>query len=181
MTKRIFLTLSLAALALGAVAPASAEVEAGEVFDRLKSLEGTWKGTAEGEGGEAEAEAEAAHDAEHRFEVSAAGSVVMETMAPDSPHEMINMYYMDGDDLVLTHYCSGGNQPRMRLDAAKSTADVLVFDFDGGTNLESAGHHIHSAKIEMSEDGGMVSRWYAAAGGEIVGGMAFRLDRVEAD
>ena len=35
---------------------------------------------------------------------------------------MINMYHMDGDDLVLTHYCAGGNQPTMKLNTENSSA-----------------------------------------------------------
>ena len=84
-------------------------VKAQTAFDELKSLAGTWRGEIEGEGGEAEAEK--MDEAIHEFRVSAAGTVVMETMGPGTEHEMINMYHIDGDDLVLTHYCAGGNQP----------------------------------------------------------------------
>ncbi len=49
---------------------------------------------------------------------------------------MINMYHLDGDDLVLTHYCAGGNQPHMKLDRASATSGKLQFDFIGGTNLD---------------------------------------------
>lgn len=180
MMKRISITVLTIALAL-AVAPGYAEVAASQVFERFKSFEGTWKGVPEGQGDEAEAEAAAITEVVHRFEVSAAGTIVMETMQPDTEHEMINMYFLDGDDLVVTHYCSGGNQPRMRLNRAASTEADLVFDFDGGTNLEGVDHHIHSANIKVAEDGGLESRWFAAAGGEIVGGMTFHLDRVEAE
>ena len=159
--KRMLIASVIAVVALAAAPPAAAEVDASKVFERLKDLEGTWKGTPEGQGEEAEAEAAAITEVTHLFEVSAAGSIVMETMEPDGEHEMINMYFMDGDDLVLTHYCSSGNQPRMRLNAAESTAADLVFDFDGGTNLEAADHHIHSANIKLHEDGGMESRWLA--------------------
>lgn len=150
-----------------------------QAFERLKDLEGTWKGTPEAQGDEAEAEAAELVEVVHRFEVSAAGTVVMETMQPGTDSEMINMYFIDGEELLLTHYCAGGNQPRMRLNRAESDAANLVFDFDGGTNLEGADHHIHSANLKLDEDGGLESRWNAAAaGGEIVGGMVFHLDRV---
>ncbi len=35
-------------------------------------------------------------------------------MYPGMEHEMTNMYTLDGNTLVMTHYCAGGNQPRMR-------------------------------------------------------------------
>ena len=49
--------------------------------------------------------------------------------------EMVSINHMDKGNLLMTHHCAIGNQPRMKLNAAKSTATDLVFDFDGGTNL----------------------------------------------
>ncbi len=165
-------------LLAAAALPAAAEVSAGEAFDKLKALAGDWRGTAEGEGEEAAAAAEAAMEVHHRFRVSAAGTVVMETMGPDSPHEMINMYHLDGDELVLTHYCAAGNQPTMRLDRAASAADRLVFDFTGGTNLDpTVDQHIHSAEIRLLEDEKVTSVWSSWAGGERAGLMTFHLAR----
>ena len=40
------------------------------------------------------------------FRVTSAGSVVQETMFPGSDHEMVNMYSVDGDKLLMTHYCA---------------------------------------------------------------------------
>ena len=179
--RRTFIATAIVAAVVATASPAPAAVDAQRAFERIKGLEGLWKGMPEGQGEEAEAEAAAITEVIHRFEVSAAGTIVMETMQPDTEHEMINMYFLDGDDLVLTHYCSGGNQPRMRLDRDTSTEAELVFDFDGGTNLEGADHHIHSANLKLSEGGGLESRWFAAAGGEIVGGMTFHLNRAAAE
>ena len=173
--------LVICVLALAVASPAQAGgVEAQAVFDKLKSLEGTWKGTPEGEGEDAAAEAEIAGHAVHEFRVSAAGTVVMETMGPGTDHEMINMYHLDGDELVLTHYCAGGNQPILRLDREHSTAEKLVFDFTGGTNLDPAkDHHIHAAEIELTEGGGMESVWTGYAEGKPAGKMTFHLERSE--
>ena len=154
-------------------------MDAGQAFEQLKSLAGTWHGSPEGEGADAEAAAEAAGQITHVFEVSAAGTVVMETMNPGTEHEMINMYHRDGEELVLTHYCAGGNQPTMQLNRASSTATELVFDFTGGTNLDPAvDPHIHSAEMAISEDG-LRSEWMSHAGGEPAGKMTFLLSRAE--
>lgn len=154
-------------------------VGAQETFDQLKTLAGTWTGSAEGEGEEAEASAEEVGEIVHEFRVSAAGTVVMETMGPDSPHEMINMYYVDGEDLALVHYCAGGNQPRMKLDREASTPSSLIFDFDGGTNLDPAvDPHIHGATIQIDGDA-MESVWQSWAGGEQAATMTFHLSRAE--
>lgn len=164
---------------LAATSPGHAGgVEAQAAFKQLTSLAGTWRGEAEGEGADAEAEADMLDQAIHEFRVSAAGTVVMETMGPGTEHEMINMYHIDGDDLVLTHYCAGGNQPTMRLDRAKSTVDKLVFDFTGGTNLDPAvDEHIHSAEIQLTDPKHLESIWEGYAGGKKVATMTFHLAR----
>ena len=176
---RWMLRIALAlALMLGAISPAMAGgVDAQDTFDQLKSLAGTWTGSANGEGEEAAAEAEKAGEIRHDFQVSAAGTVVMETMDPGGQHEMINMYHLDGEELVLTHYCAGGNQPTMQLNRAESTAGSLVFDFTGGTNLDAATDpHIHSANIRIEGDE-MESIWQSYYGGEPAATMTFHLSR----
>jgi len=164
---------------LAAASPAHAGgVEAQTAFDELKSLAGTWRGKPEGEGAEAEAEAKKVDEVIHEFRVSAAGTVVMETMGPGTEHEMINMYHLDGKDLVLTHYCAGGNQPTMKLNREKSSVAKLVFDFTGGTNLDPAvDSHIHSAEIQLTDPKHLESIWESYAGGKKAGGMVFHLAR----
>ena len=177
--KRTTLLLGILLLMAG-VGAATAEVTAEDAFTTLKGMAGTWRGVPEGSGEEAVAEADAVGRVTHEIQVSAAGTVVMETMQPGTDHEMINMYHLDGDDLVLTHYCAGGNQPQMRLDLAASTAERLVFDFSGGTNLDPAtDHHIHAAEISLAGEGEMVSAWTSWGNGEPAGGMAFHLAKAE--
>lgn len=69
------------------------------------------------------------------FALTSSGSAVRETMFPGTPHEMINMYALDGNSLVLTHYCAGGNQPRMR--AERLVDGRLEFLPDGVGDLKS--------------------------------------------
>ena len=117
----LLLCCGLAILA-NAIPSFAAALTAEIAFARLKSMEGIWEGRSEGFGEEAEAAAATA--VKHEIRVSAAGSVVIETMNPATDHEMINMYHLDGDDLVLTHYCAGGNQPHMKLVPSRSTSDI---------------------------------------------------------
>ncbi len=178
--------LPLILLLAGASAAFAGEQPGPGAFDRLKALEGTWQGTAAG-GSEAEAQAEA--QVTHVFEVSAAGTVVMETMNPDVPdHEMINMYHLDGDELVLTHYCAGGNQPTMKL--VESTATdafrpppsgwTMRFDFTGGTNLDPAtDEHIHAAHMVLVDAGTLESSWTGYKDGKEAGVRKFVLKRAQ--
>lgn len=161
--------VALATFALGATVAGACGEEAKAAFEKLKGLEGTWVGEADGEHG--------IMPASHVIEVSANGTVVMETMNPGSAHEMINMYHLDGEELRLTHYCAGGNQPHMKL-AADSTDSTMLFEFVGGTNLDPAkDQHIHAAKIEFVGDGKVVSSWTGWSEGKEAGVMVFALER----
>jgi hypothetical protein len=136
------LALAVAPLALAAD-PAPARADPRAAFERLKALAGEWRGKA-GHG-------EAANPAVVRFETIAGGTAVMETLFPGTPHEMRSVYHLDGGQLVMTHYCAMGNQPRVRLAPASSTKDELVFEFAGGTNLDPKKDvHVHSGKIRFA-------------------------------
>ena len=71
---------------------------------------------------------------------------------------MVSVYHLDGKELRMTHYCAAGNQPRVKLDLAKSTPDELIFVFDGGTNLDpEKDMHIHGVRIKFEKDGKVTS------------------------
>ena len=182
MFKRtLFLGAAVCVLMLASATVSNAgDLTAEAVFEQLKSMSGTWKGPMAGEGDEAEKEAAAGMEAVHEFQVSAAGTVVMETMAPGTEYEMINMYHLDGEDLVLTHYCAGGNQPTMRLDREASSESKLIFEFTGGTNLNpEVDNHIHSAELKVIDDNHIDSIWQGYAEGKPAGLMTFSLARAE--
>ncbi|MEE8522995.1 MAG: hypothetical protein V3T72_03610, partial [Thermoanaerobaculia bacterium] len=124
-------------------------VDAAAALDMIRSLAGEWTVAVP-----EEAEGEHGDTAQHIFRRSANDSVVMETMWEGTDHEMINMYHLDGEDLVLTHYCAAGNQPHMKLDRAASTSKKLHFAFAGGTNLDpEKDMHIHAASVTFVDDG----------------------------
>ncbi len=95
-------------------------------FEAMKKLAGRWE-TAAPPGGQ---------PAVCEFKVIAGGSVLVETMFPGAPHEMINTYSVDGDSIIATHYCAAGNQPRMTLTPGGGTD--FAFVSTGVTNLHSA-------------------------------------------
>ena len=66
--------------------------------------------------------------------------------------EMVSIYHLDGADLVMTHYCVLGNQPRMKADP-KSPANQIRFEFAGGTNLDPAKDmHMHEGTLTFVDD-----------------------------
>lgn len=123
-------------------------------FEKLKSLAGTWDANMLKPDGEKTTVV---------YRVSAAGTVVQETMFPGTPMEMINMYTVDGDAVVATHFCAGDNQPVLRLNAAKSNGKQLVFDFVSvhGRNTES---YIDGVTMRFVEGGRMEEEWSSAGG-----------------
>lgn len=166
MIKRCSSFVLAAAVAAALSSPASAQTVDGKAaFEKLKGLAGTWSGpigSADGPKGRIS------------YEVISGGSVVMEVLFPGEPHEMRSMYHLDKGDLMMTHYCSGGTQPRMRLSKTASTPDKLVFDFDGGTNFDlNKDSFIHNGEIRFLPDGRMEASWTAWANGKSAGANHF--------
>ena len=114
LRSRILLSFPLC-LVLGATLaaqdshPASRSTPA---FDQLKSLAGEWQGK---------------DNMKVIYSVVSNGSVVMEHLAPATKYEMVTMYSLDGDRIVVTHYCAAGNQPTMQT--APSPAANGKYDF----------------------------------------------------
>ena len=118
-----------------ATAPANVGLE------KMKKLVGTWV--------EADQDGNPTDKVVSVIKVTAGGSAVHETLFPGQPMEMISVYTAEGPDLVLTHYCMLGNQPRMKA-SAKSPANQLVFQFAGGGNLDpKKDKHMHAAKLTI--------------------------------
>lgn len=145
----------LPALPAGA-AGAAAEPGAAASFARLKSLAGEWKGES-GKGKKVRL----------TYQVIAGGTAVLETFGWEgSDADMTTVYHLDGDTLMLTHYCVSNNQPRMRAarptGAAAGTADanVLQFDFVDGTNLANPGAgHMHKATLRFLDGDRLGNAW----------------------
>ena len=136
--------LVLASTATAYAADPSAQVyDAQSALDALKALEGDWIGTPE----------TGTTKSAVRYEVIAAGSTVVKTYAPGKANEMLTIYHMDGDQLILTHYCALDNQPRMRFEASDRPGEIR-FAFDGGTNFDPAvDAHAHEGWTRIAEDG----------------------------
>jgi len=150
MVQRIWISgLVLLALAAGSRADDKAGNKAAAKdpqpsLERLKKLAGTWV--------MADKDGKPTDKVVSVIKVIAAGSAVQETLFPGQPHEMVSIYYRDGSDLVMTHYCVLGNQPRMKADP-KSPPNQIHFQFAGGTNLDPAkDKHMHEGTLTFVDD-----------------------------
>jgi hypothetical protein len=119
------------ALALAATA-AFAQTEGQKAFATLKTLPGTWEGTGmEGQDSNMPLRVE--------FKVTGRGSAIVSEI--EGHDDMISMFHMDGDRLLMTHYCAVGNQPRMQASVSPD-GKTLTFNFVDATGLSApdAGH-----------------------------------------
>ena len=118
------LRLALSLLALFAATFASAQTPAQKSFDELKSLSGSWEGkNSEGK------------SLRVSFRDTAGGSALMSEIQAQDHDDMISMIHLDGSNrLVMTHYCSAGNQPRMAT-IGSPDGKTITFDFFDATNL----------------------------------------------
>jgi hypothetical protein len=161
MKRRVLLILGM--LATGGMAGDHSRVDAKGAFERIKSLAGEWRGSGDKAG-------------EHlTYEVIAGGSSVIERDGAEGRPPMLTVYHLDGDRLLLTHYCMAGNQPRMEAREFDAKTGRLHFDFLDATNLanKDAGH-MHTPTLYMSGADRLGAEWVY-----YVGGKATRTERFE--
>jgi len=110
-------------------AVALSQTTAQKSFDQLKTLSGSWEGKASD-----------GKPVQVSFRDTANGSALMSEISNHA--DMISMFHLDGPDrLMLTHYCSAGNQPRLTASASPD-GKTISFDYLDATNLATpdAGH-----------------------------------------
>ena len=113
---------------------------ASSAFDRMSALVGDWK--REGQDGS---------KFHIEFELTANSSVLVERWVHRGKTHSLTLYHRDKDNVVATHYCPQGNQPRMKM-STPDGASKIVFDFWDATNLENlTDNHQHGLSFDLSE------------------------------
>lgn len=143
--------------------------QAAAALDQVKALAGTWDildDTGKSTGTTV-------------FAVSSAGSSVREVMLQGQPHEMTNMYHMDGPTMVVTHYCAAGNQPLMRAAPADITPGRIAFRFDRASNFDpkAEGHVMGDLTLVMTDKDHLRQEWGSYEQGKPAGKVNFELVR----
>ena len=122
-------------------------VDALAAFSRLKTLVGEWEGqTSMGK-------------ARLYYELTAAGTTLVERESGEKMPPMMTMYHLDGKRLLLTHYCAAGNQPRMQATAYDAAKSEIEFSFLDATNLKPGAGHMHDAKLRLIGGNQLHSTW----------------------
>ena len=155
-SRRLGLFLVLLLISTAAIAQSAAQ----KSFEQLKSLAGAWEGSLDG------------MQLHVSLRVTSKGNALLHEMKGAGPDDPITLFHLDGERLLLTHYCDAGNQPRM---AATISPDgkTIVFDFIDGTNLLSSQMgHMQRVTFTFIDSDHHTEKWeFAMAGGKQMGGL----------
>jgi hypothetical protein len=144
-----------------AATPDQVVYDAETAFAFLKGMVGTWEGQAREHDHHATADA-------RRVDVrtSAAGSAVIQTLYPGQQMEMLNVFHMDGDTLLFTHYCAAQNAPVMKFEKSEKPGEIK-FVFNGGTNFDpDVDVHAHEGSFQVKDKDTVASSFITWAGGK---------------
>lgn len=95
-------------------------------------------------------------------DVSSGGSIIRERIFPGTENEMTNVYCMDGDDVVLTHYCHAGNQPHMR--ATSGAGGKFNFAFESVALPAADAFYMGSMNLTIIDKDHMEQAWNGVQG-----------------
>jgi hypothetical protein len=138
-----------------------AQSDAQKSFEKLKTLAGSWEGTLEGK------------PLQVSLRVTSMGNALMHEMTgagrPDDP---ISLFHLDGDRLLMTHYCDAGNQPRL-VATISPDGKTITFNFLEATNLLSSQMgHMQRVVFDLIDSDHHTEKWeFAMADGKQMGGL----------
>lgn len=170
----VFSVLALFTVLTGAVISSAGEdhdvppITGSKELQKMKSLEGEWQGVTVMDGKEMPVTV--------TYKTSSNGSVVVETLLPGTPHEMVSVYYDDNGKLSMTHYCAVGNQPHFTL--GESNGDNMTLVFAGGSNLDPAKDgYMHEVDFDFEGSSKIIEKWTYYQNGKETGTTSFTLSR----
>jgi len=141
------LLVSVALLMLVSHLAMAADSPAAQAFERMKALAGEWRGTmSDGK------------PISMSLAVTSGSSVLMQT---DHTNDMMTMFHLNGDRLMLTHYCDMGDQPRM-VSKVSPDGKTISFDFLDITNLPSPDTpYMRRLVVVITDSDHFSEQWFA--------------------
>jgi hypothetical protein len=137
-------------------------------FQYLKKLAGDWSAR-QANGGAERAQT---------FEVHAAGRFFLGTTFPGTDQELVSVFHLDGEDLVLVIYDPTGSEPRLKFDPRRSYPGRYYFRLAGGTGFDrTKDRHIHEASIKFLNVNQIEIEWVTFEGLTRSGTRSVRLER----
>jgi hypothetical protein len=132
-----------------------AQSDAQKSFDRLKTFSGSWEGHVTTVPLQSDIEGKLM---QLSLRTTPMGNALMHEMTgagrPDDP---ITMLYLDGGQLLLTHYCDAGNRPRMtgKMSPDGKTVEFEFLDVAGSTQYG----HMHQAVFTFVDANHHIEDW----------------------
>lgn len=136
------------ATAFGARSFAGEKTRSAAAFEKMMSLVGEWEGI------------NSSGQAKITYTMVSGGTALMERLQSGSEPEMITLYSLDGDHLMMAHYCSSGNQPQMRTAAITELNGTLVFKMFHVMGMKSADEaHMTGLTVTMPDKDHFTQEW----------------------
>ncbi len=130
-------------------ATSTQEAMVSEGFEKLRSLEGDWAGTLPD-----------GNPIEISYQIINGGAVLERYRSKDPMWwNMSTVYHLNNSAIVMSHYCSWGNHPRMKASSITVSTKQLDFDFiDLAENIPSNGH-MRDLAIKFVDDNNLIHNW----------------------
>jgi hypothetical protein len=129
--------------------------DAQQSFDKLKTLTGSWQGHVSTLPPQPEMDGKLMQVS---WRTTSMGHTLMHEMTgPGRPDDPITMMVVDGDRLLLTHYCDADNRPRMvgKISSDGKTVEFTFLDVTG--NLQYG--HMQHAVFTVIDDNHHTEDW----------------------
>ena len=124
--KKISIIMSLIVLLFTFTDNTYSSDKAKKSFEKLKTLAGTWH-----------SKMPDGSITKITYKVVSNGSTIMEIISSKEDDGMVSMYHLNNKNLMMTHYCSAGNQPRMKAKLDNDDFNEINFRYVNATNLKS--------------------------------------------
>lgn len=165
MKKTLLLSLSLAIAGAAPAAEQHPPLKSNAAFDRMKKLVGTWKAEVPNMGA-----------VTATYSIHSDGSALLEEVQSEAEPSMITIYYPSGNDILMTHYCSGHNQPHMK--ASGADAQSVKFTMVSVDNLASTSdEHMNAVAFVFRDNDHFTATWANVAAGKTMA-VPFEFTRV---
>ena len=163
----VIVALAAATLFAGSP-PGDSKSERG--LEKLKSLAGTWNGK-DNDG----------NPVTLSYKIVSDGTSLMESLdMGENKGAMITMYHLNGNKLMMTHYCSMGNQPRMTADGLSGDGKSMNFKFVDATNLASKkDSHMRKLIFTFTDEDHITQEWTALMEGKMDHVAKFEFERAK--
>ena len=117
---------SAAQTAISKPTNSAAQTDAKKAFEQMKTLAGSWQGTIMN------------ISIDVTIRAASSGTAILHeatTGGGHPPNHEITMFYVDGDRLLATHYCDGGNRARLegKMSPDAKTIEFSFLDVAGST------------------------------------------------